>query len=51
MVELRLVLATLLHNFDIARHPSATSESMAKLDRFAFMAKAGRCPLLFHPHK
>lgn len=49
MAELRLVLATLTLQFDIRRHHTATPESMAKLDRFAFMAKAGRCPLLFSP--
>ena len=51
MAEIRLVLATLLLNFDITRHATATAESMAKLDRFAFMAKSGRCPLLFHARK
>ena len=47
MMELKLITATLIRQFDVNLTPDTTDESMAMKDYFVAVPKSGKCDLIF----
>jgi cytochrome P450 len=47
MMELKLITATLLQQFDVQLAPDTNEDSMAMKDHFLAIPKSGKCDLIF----
>ena len=47
MMELKLITATLVRQFDVQVAPGTTEDSMAMTDHFLAIPKSGKCDLIF----
>lgn len=47
MMEMKMILGTLLHGWEITLGERTTEETMSMIDHFAMIPKGGFCDLVF----
>jgi cytochrome P450 len=48
MMELKLVVATVMKQYDVSIAPDMKDDDMDMVDHFLIIPKGGKCNLLFH---